>query len=84
MLTSQVFLRYFQSDENCNEIPDTEVFVSVADLDYSGCPIDDDGNNFDHDGLVYFKVSDKEDKYEVIGGNKFNDSVIESGEDMEN
>lgn len=68
MNTTQVFLRYFWSDEDCNEIPDTQQFVSISEIDDSGPPTDEAGNVMDNDGLVYFKVSDKEDKYEVIGG----------------
>lgn len=67
MNTTQVFLRYFESDST-NEIEGTSRFVSISEIDYSGTPIDDNGDDLDNDGLVYYKVSDKEDKYEVIGG----------------
>jgi hypothetical protein len=66
MNTSQVFLRYFQSDDDANEIEGTSRFISFSDIDAYGCPIDDEGNDLDNDQLVYFKVSDKLDKYEVI------------------
>lgn len=66
MNTSQIFLRYFKSDPNGNEIESSVRFVSVADLDYSGCPIDDNGDDFDNDGLVYICF---DGEYEVINAN---------------
>jgi hypothetical protein len=67
MNTSQVFLRYFQSDDDANEIEGTSLFVSVSDIDCLGCPIDEDGNDLDNDCLVYvfngesYEVIDKRD-----------------------
>ena len=60
MNTSNTFLRYFQEDQNGNEI--NETFVSIAQLDYSGTPIDaETGDDFDRD----------ENLYKFNGGNKY-------------
>lgn len=53
MLTSQVFLRCFKSDENGNEIPGTTQYVSVSEIADIGPPIDEKGNVTDNDGLIY-------------------------------
>ena len=51
MNTSNTFLRYFKTDKNDQEID--EQFVSIDDLDYSGCPIDDNGDDLDRDENLY-------------------------------
>ena len=48
MNTSNTFLRYFPTE---NE--QKEVFVSIAELDYRGCPIDENGDAFDNDEFLY-------------------------------
>lgn len=60
MNTSNTFLRYFQTDKNGEEI--NEQYVSIAQLDYSGTPIDPEtGDDFDRD----------EDLYKFNGGNRY-------------
>lgn len=51
MNTSNTFLRYFETNENGEEID--EQFVSIADLEYSGCPIDENGDDLDRDEDLY-------------------------------
>lgn len=51
-LTSNIFLRYFREDETGNEV--NETFISIADLDYSGTPIDPvTGDDLDNDCFLY-------------------------------
>lgn len=66
MLTSQVFLRCFKSDENGNEIPGTTQYVSVSEIADIGPPIDEKGNVTDNDGILYVYDGDHE-CYEQFG-----------------
>lgn len=50
--TSNIYLRYFTTTDEGKEID--EVFIPISDLDYSGVPIDSDGNNKDSDGYLYY------------------------------
>lgn len=60
MNTQNTFLRYFRWHQDGSQI--NETFVSIADLDYSGKPIDPEtGDDFDRD----------EDLYKFNGGNKY-------------
>ena len=60
MNTSNTFLRYFATE---NE--QKEVFVSIAELDYGGCPIDENGYNLDNDELLY-RFNHQTQAYEKI------------------
>lgn len=51
MNTSNTYLRYFTTDDNGEETE--EVFVSVAELEYSGCPIDENECYKDNDCCLY-------------------------------
>lgn len=57
-ITDSTFLRYFQETEEGAEI--NETFISLANLDYSGVPIDPEtGDDFDCDGFIYACNGDK-------------------------
>ncbi len=58
MNTSNTFLRYFNEDEK-------EFFVSIASLDYSGVPIDDNGNDLDNDEFLY-RFDSETEKFVLI------------------
>ena len=60
MNTSNTFLRYFNTE---NE--QKEVFVSIADLEYSGCPIDENGDDLDNDESLY-RFNHQTQTYEKI------------------
>lgn len=59
MNTSNTFLRYFNEDEK------QEVFISIANLDYSGTPIDDNGDDLDNDECLY-RFDSKTEKFVLI------------------
>ena len=56
--TSNTFLRFFQNDK--------EVFISIADLEYSGSPINDDGDEFDNDELLYRYDQEKQEYVQIV------------------
>ena len=59
MNTSNTFLRYF------NEYEKQEIFISIANLDYSGTPIDDNGDDLDNDECLY-RFDSKTEKFVLI------------------
>lgn len=63
MNTSNTFLRYFTTDSNGVETE--EVFVSIADLEYSGCPIDEDGDDKDSDCHLY-RFNQQSQQFEML------------------
>lgn len=57
-ITDSTFLRYFQETETGEET--NETFVSLANLDYSGVPINlETGDDLDCDGFIYAQYGDK-------------------------
>jgi hypothetical protein len=58
MNTSNTFLRYFNEDEK-------EFFVSIASLDYSGVPTDDNGDDLDNDECLY-RFDSETEKFVLI------------------
>lgn len=56
MRTNQIYLRFFETDdEKGEEIAGTSIFVTVEDMFYSSNPIDDRGYDLDNDGNCYMK-----------------------------
>lgn len=49
--TDNLYLRYFENSESGEEI--NERYLSVAEIDYSGAPINENGDDFDCDQLLY-------------------------------
>jgi len=58
-ITDNIYLRYF-TNENGEET--NEQFISIAESQFSGVPIDDNGDDYDSDGYIYTYLG---------GGNNF-------------
>ena len=58
-ITDNIYLRFFTNE---GEEETNEQFISIAESQYSGVPIDDNGDNYDSDGYLYTYLG---------GGNNF-------------
>lgn len=56
MNTNELYFRCFEINDYGDEIIDSVKFIPISDVYYGGTPINDIGENLEHDGLVYILV----------------------------
>lgn len=60
MNTDNTFLRYSEYDAADNEIPGSEQFLSINDLEQCGPPVNDNDCELSNDGFLYYRLNEDE------------------------